>query len=144
MMQLELTERQYQTLLETFYMGEYMKQAYGNSADTNELAELGNILYETAYNSGLDEDVEFDKQMGGYVPTSEFEAECDDLINTYDENNFWEELIILMANKDVQAQGLTDMSSKEFQDAQKKMIAKYEKEFADNGVDNLSIAFGGK
>ncbi|MDR0940823.1 MAG: hypothetical protein LBM68_01205 [Bacteroidales bacterium] len=138
-MNIELTERQYQTLLETYYLGEYMKQAYGNSADTKELAELGNILYETAYNSGLDEDVEFDKQMGGYVPTAEFEAECDELINTYDENNFWEELIILMANKDVLAQGLTDMSSKEFQAAQKEMIAKYEKEFASNGIDNLSL-----
>ncbi len=138
-MNIELTERQFQTLLETYYLGEYMKQAYGNSADTKELAELGNVLYEAAYNAGLDEDVEFDKQMGGYVPTAEFEEECDEQINTYDENNFWEELIILMANRDVQAQGLTDMSSKEFQAAQKVLIAKYEKEFADNGIDNLLL-----
>ncbi|MDR2963960.1 MAG: hypothetical protein LBU90_10075 [Bacteroidales bacterium] len=138
-MNIELSERQFQTLLETYYIGEYMKQAYGNSDDSKELAELGNILYEAAYNAGLDEDVEFDKQLGGYAPTAEFEAECDDIINTYDENNFWEELIIQLANRDAQAQGLDDMSSKEFQAAQQVLIDKYEKEFAENGVDNLFV-----
>ena len=137
---IELSEKQLQDLLQLVYLGEWMTQAYGNNENTSELEELEQKLYSVAFNEGFDEDVEFDKKLGGYVPTAEFEEDCDALIEKYDEQTFWEELIIRMANKELAENGGGDLPQKEFEKQQNELIKKYEKEFQQNGVENI-VAF---
>ncbi len=140
MITLELTETQMQDLLQMVYLGEWMTQAYGNSEHAQDYEELIQKLYATAYNNGIESDVEFDKKMGGYVPTNEFESFCDDIISQYDEHTFWEELIMRMATKELQSQGGGQLSSAEYEKQLQKLIEKYEKECNTCGIENLSFS----
>lgn len=139
MIQIEFKESELQNLLELVYIGEWVKQAYGASKDAEDIDALEQKIYAAACTAGLDEDVEFDKKLGGYVPSQAFEEDCDAIIEAYDENAFWEELIIRMANKELKEQSLIDLPAKEFEKKQAEFIAKFEAEFAANGLDRLSL-----
>ena len=137
---IELNETQLQDLLQLVYLGEWVTQAYGNSENVSDLEELEQKLYSVAYNSGIESDVEFDKKLGGYVPTQEFEKFCDELIEKYDESTFWEELIIRMATKELTNNGGDALSSNEYEKKLNELIKKYEKEFNTNGIENLIVS----
>ena len=137
MAKIELTDKQFQNLLQLAYMGEWMLQAYEQADNAGEIDELMQKLYESAYRQGND-DIEFDKKMGGYVPCQEFEDDCDAAVEHYDEQTFWEELILRMANRDLQQNG-GKLPPKEFEKKQNELIQKYEKEFGKNGINNLIL-----
>ena len=138
MAKIELTDKQFQNLLQLAYMGEWMLQAYEQADNAGEIDELMQRLYESAYRQGND-DIEFDKKMGGYVPCQEFEDDCDASVEHYDEQTFWEELILRMANRDLQQNGGDKLPPKEFEKKQNELIQKYEKEFGKNGINNLIL-----
>ncbi|MDA3883759.1 MAG: hypothetical protein PF481_10805 [Bacteroidales bacterium] len=139
MIQLNLSENQFSHLLKLMYMGEWMLQAHNKDSYNVEVEELEQQLYSVAYNMGLDECADYDKKMGGYVPTEEFEEECDTDINAYDEQTFWEELIVRLADKKLEKKGAKNLSQKEFTSLQEKYITEYEEEFEQFGLDRLSI-----
>lgn len=139
MAKIELTDTQFQNLLQLAYLGEWVLQAYEPAENAGEIDDLEQKLYESAYRQGND-DIEFDKKLGGYVPCQEFEEDCDALIEKYDEHAFWEELIIRMANRDLKKMGGDKLSPKEFEKKQNELIQKYEKEFGKNGIDNLTLS----
>jgi hypothetical protein len=136
---IELNETQLQDLLQLVYLGEWVTQAYGNSENAADLEELEQKIYSVAYNNGIESDVAFDKKMGGYLPTPEFEEFCDEIIEKYDDNNFWEELIVRLANKELKANGGDSMSPSEMEKNLNELIKKYELEFHKNGIDNLVV-----
>lgn len=136
---IELTQTQIQDLLQLVYLGEWITQAYEDSEHAADLEELEQKIYEIAYSEGIESDVEFDKKLGGYVPTKEFEEFCDEIIEKYDENNFWEELIVRMASKELHAKGIDAVSTPEYEKQLQVLIQKYEQEFNKNGLDNLGI-----
>ena len=138
MAKIELTDKQFQNLLQLAYMGEWMLQAYEQADNAGEIDELMQKLYESAYRQGND-DIEFDKKMGGYAPCQEFEDDCDAAVEHYDEQTFWEELILRMANRDLQQNGGDKLPPKEFEKKQNELIQKYEKEFGKNGINNLTL-----
>ncbi len=138
MAKIELTDKQFQDLLQLLYMGEWVLQAYEPAPNANDVDALEQNLYESAYRQGND-DIEFDKKLGGYVPCEEFEEDCDAIIEKYDEHTFWEELIIRMANRDLEAMGASQLSPREYEKKQNELIKKYEKEFAVNGINNLTL-----
>lgn len=138
MAKIELTDKQFQDLLQLLYMGEWVLQAYEPAPNANDVDALEQTLYESAYRQGND-DIEFDKKLGGYVPCEEFEEDCDAIIEKYDEHTFWEELIIRMANRDLAAMGADQLPPREFEKKQNELIKKYEKEFAVNGINNLIL-----
>ncbi|MCQ2605090.1 MAG: hypothetical protein MJ204_00930 [Bacteroidales bacterium] len=138
MAKIELTDKQFQDLLQLLYMGEWVLQAYEPAPNANDVDALEQNLYESAYRQGND-DIEFDKKLGGYVPCEEFEEDCDAIIEKYDEHTFWEELIIRMANRDLAAMGADQLPPREFEKKQNELIKKYEKEFAMNGINNLIL-----
>jgi hypothetical protein len=139
MVELSLSENQFAHLLKLMYMGEWMLQAHNKNSYNVEVEELEQQLYSIAYNMGLDEYAEYDKKMGGYVPTEDFEEECDTDINSYDEQTFWEELIVRLADKKLEKEGAKNLSHKEFTKLQETYIAEYEKEFEEYGLDRLGI-----
>lgn len=138
MAQIELTNTQFQNLLQLAFLGEWVLQAYEPADNAGEIDSLEQNLYASAYRQGND-DIEYDKKLGGYVPCQEFEEDCDKIIEKYDEHTFWEELIIRMANRDLQKSGADKLPAKEFERKQNELIQKYEKEFAKNGIANLKL-----
>ena len=135
---IELSKTQLKNLLKLAYLGEWVLQAHDKDNYDKDLDDLEQELYTVAYNNGLDEDVEFDKKLGGYVPTKEFEEECDEDIEKYDENTFWEELIVRMSQLDLPTEE-EGASRKEIDKLQNQTIKALEKEFKDNGLDNLIL-----
>lgn len=140
MITLELTETQMQDMLQMVYLGEWMTQAYGSNEHAQEYEELIQKLYEVAHNNGIESDVNYDKKLGGYVPTDEFESFCDELIQQYDEHTFWEELIMRMATKELQAQGGETLSSVEYEKQLQILIRKYEQECNEHGIEHLTFS----
>ncbi|MCQ2959243.1 MAG: hypothetical protein MJ198_03525 [Bacteroidales bacterium] len=138
MAKIELNDQEFQDLLQLAYMGEWVLNAYESAPNAGNIDELEQKLYESAYRQGND-DIEFDKKLGGYVPCQEFEEDCDKIIQEYDEHTFWEELIIRLANRDLQEIGADKLPQKEFEKKQNELIQKYEKEFGKNGIDNLKL-----
>jgi len=139
MAKIELSRSQLKSLLKLAYLGEWVIQAHDKDNYDKEVDDLEQQLYTEAYNEGLDEEIEFDKKLGGYVPTPEFEEECDASIESYDENTFWEELIVRMSQKMLDSQDTSNMSNKEIEKLQNKYIEAFEKEFKENGLDNLEV-----
>lgn len=140
MITLELTETQMQDLLQMIYLGEWMTQAYGNNEHAQEYEELIQKLYAIAHNNGIESDVEFDKKMGGYVPTNEFETYCDELIQQYDEHTFWEELIMRLATKELMEQGGEQLKPDVYEKQLNILIQKYEKECNEYGIEHLKFS----
>lgn len=138
MAKIELTDKQFQDLLQLAYMGEWVLQAYEPAPNASDIDSLEQTLYESAYRQGND-DIEYDKKLGGYVPCEEFEEDCDAAIEKYDEHTFWEELILRMANRDLANIGADALPQKEYEKKQNELIQKYEKEFAKNGINNLTL-----
>ena len=138
MAKIELTDKQLQDLLQLMYMGEWVLQAYEPAPNAGDIETLKQLVYESAYRQGND-DIEFDKSSGGFGPCEEFEEDCDKTIEAYDDHTFWEELILRMANRDIEKQGADKLSTREFEKRQEELIKKYEKEFAENGINNLNI-----
>lgn len=139
MITLELTETQMQDLLQLVYSGEWMAQAYGTSEHAKDYEELLQQLYTVAHNNGIESDVEYDKKLGGYVPTAEFESYCDELIQQYDEHTFWEELIMRLATKELHENGGEGLASAEYEKQLNVLIKKYELECNTYGIDNFVI-----
>lgn len=138
MAKIELTNTQFQNLLQLAYLGEWVLQAYEPADNAGEIDSLEQTLYESAYRQGND-DIEYDKKLGGYVPCQEFESDCDKFIEKYDEHTFWEELIVRMANRDLQNLNADKLPPREFEKIQDELIQKYEKEFSKNGIDHLKL-----
>lgn len=136
---IELSHSQLNHLLELVYLGEWMRQAHSTDTYNVELENLEQELYAVAYNEGLDECAEFDKKLGGYVPSEELEAVCDEYIEQYDEQTFWEELIIRMAHKKLESEGALTPGTKEYETTQQKYIAEFEKEFKEHGLSRVAI-----
>ena len=88
MVTIELSSAQLNHLLELVYLGEWMRQAYTSDTYNVELENLEQKLYAIAYNQGLDESVEYDKKLGGYVPSKELEEACDEYIDAYHDQIF--------------------------------------------------------
>lgn len=139
MISLDLTESQFSRLLELVYLGEWVRQAHNKDTYDTEIENLEQLLYRTAYQEGLDEMVEYDKKLGGYVPSEEFEEACDEYIEQYDSQTFWEELIVRLAQKKLDSLHGSTLSSKEAEKQQAIYITEYEKEFEINGIERLDI-----
>lgn len=138
MITLEITETQMHDLLLLTYLGEWMLQAHQSVDYAQDIEELQNKLLETAYNAGLDSDVEFDSKLGGHVHSSQLEKHCGDLIQQYDEQNFWEEFVMRMADKKFQ-DSKEDMTTKDYEKKLLNAIYEIEQECNANGLQNVII-----
>ena len=139
MVSLNLTQSQLSRLIELLYLGEWMRQAHNKDTYDVEIENLEQALFQAAYNEGLDDLVEYDNKLGGYVPSEELEEKCDAHIEQYDDQTFWEELIVRLAQKKLEKQKNTLLSSKELEKLQSSFISEYEKEFEAHGLNRLDI-----
>ncbi len=139
MVTIELSSAQLNHLLELVYLGEWMRQAYTSDTYNVELENLEQKLYAIAYNQGLDESVEYDKKLGGYVPSKELEEACDEYIDEYDDQIFWEELIIRMAQNKLELHTEVMPETKEYKKLQQEYITEFENEFKEHGLARIKI-----
>jgi hypothetical protein len=84
-MNIDFTKKQFQTLLELLYFGEWVANSYKIKEDKlyKESDNLEQHIFSFASRFGLEEWIEYDQQMKKYVPTLTLEEKFHPLIEKY-------------------------------------------------------------
>jgi hypothetical protein len=83
---IELTDKEYKTLLKILYCGEWVLNSYKTNQDKiyRETESLEQYIFSFADKAGLGKWIELDADTGMYFPTPGMEEELDKYIDKYD------------------------------------------------------------
>lgn len=142
-MQLNLTEKQYATLVKLVYLGNWL--ANSHRTPDEELAEFSRVedlVYAASAGCPGMEGIER-YEDGSYGPTAAFEDAILPLIDDYDDGCFWSELSYRLACRDLCETVGEDAAKAMVSEERSDLIAGYEerymREFVDHGLDNLRL-----
>jgi hypothetical protein len=144
-MNLQLTKAELKNLIKLAYLGNWMANSWRLSDKIEELDEMEARLLDLAAANGLTDLVDQFEEEGKTiaVPTEELEEELEEMIDFYDDNTFWDQLIHRMAVRDYARKygedAVEDLYTTEGMENEKPFIEKYEKEFYENGLDRLEL-----
>ncbi len=147
-MKINFTKEQYETLLKAVYLGNWMFNSIDDNPEKNAFDEIEEHLCAFAKDFGLEEYVEHDQKDKTFYPSRALEEdkEVSEAIDRYDDYTFWDKLISSLAARDVfnkhGEEKFDKLSEKEFFVEEQSFAEKYEKEFAKNGVKNLTMPRG--
>lgn len=147
-MKINFTKQQYELLLKIVYMGNGMINSVADESEENEFDDLEGYIYSFAKDFDLETYVEYDKEDKTYYPSQKLEEDeaVLDYIQRYDDNTFWDKLLFNLVRRDMdKAYGedtVEKMSEEEYVAKEKSFFEKYEKEFAKNSLNNLTIKIG--
>ena len=145
-MEIKVTKKQYKDLMRLVYIGNWLVNAFRMEHEhIKKYNDIEQYIFSFAQEAGLKKYIEYVEKYGKFFPTRELEEdeEIIELIDEYENEIFWDELINRSA--------LRDLINKYGEDTIKKMsleerikkkspfIEKYEREFEENGIKNLII-----
>jgi len=146
MIEIKLTDEQYENLIKLVYLGTWMINGIRTPDDLVEKYEdLAHYIYSHAKREIRDKYFEFDEESKRLIPTREFEEdpELDEIIDDYNEEVFWNELIFRLAGRDLLKKygedAIRNMSLEERAEKEYPLLQMYEEEFIKNGIKNLEI-----
>jgi len=134
----ELSQDQYKELLKLVYVGDWVIDEPENIV----LNDLVQTIFAKAKDAGLDKIIDFDKNAGLYLPSLEFDEEVIDIIDDYEEECFWDQLIFRLADRDMQkklGEKANKMSLEDKMEHLDPLTKKYIKEFEEHGLDNVKV-----
>ncbi len=144
-MKINLTKKQYETLIKLIYLGEWVGNAHRTDDRVREFEELEQYILSFYKDFGMQRYITYDERLKMFFPTAEFEDETkvDEYIEEYNDNTFWEELIYRLANRDlIERYGEDAVENMDWEERMRKeeiFIEEYEEEFGRHGVKNLVI-----
>lgn len=147
-MKITFTKEQYETLLKAVYMGNWMVNSTSEETEENLFDTLEEYVFSFAKDFDLEHYAVYVKENKAYHPSRQMEEdeEVDEYIQNYDDNSFWEKLIFNLSRRDMEKKygeaAVEKMSDEELIIKEKPFAEKYEKEFAKNGLKNLTISDG--
>ena len=147
---IELAKDQFEALLKLVYLGNWLANAQRDGSKENphleEYKAIENYIFSFAKQFGLDEYVDDEEAASGkFYPTRMFEEETDvqKLIEEYDDETFWDELINSLGDRDFFKQYSKDeiqkMSQEERFEKLYKFIDKWADEINNHGIERLKI-----
>lgn len=145
MIEIKLTKEQYEDLIKLVYLGNWIINASRTEDIIEKYENLTQYIYSFAKEAGLEKYFEYDKKFNKFFPTEEFEKNTDikDFLDEYNDEVFWQELIFRMAGRDLVRkygeEAIRKMPFKERMILEYPFIEKYDKEFSENGIENLEI-----
>jgi len=143
-MKINLTKKQYETLVKLVYMGVYMVEV-SSDPEENEYTEMEEYISSLAKNFNLEHLVEYYEDEKRYYPSLEIEddEEIVGFIQNYNDDIFWEKLIYSLARCDFineyREDKIEKMTDEESFVKFQPFVHKYEKEFSKNGLKNIKI-----
>jgi hypothetical protein len=143
-MKIELTKSQYETLLKTVYLANWVASA-ASEEEGHEYEDFEQYVLSLAKDFGFEGYAGYDDKEEAYYPTEEFEDKTGiiDVVGDYNMHTVWEEMVLSLARRDLVAQHgeekVQEMSDEELMEKEYPFILKYEDEFRDNGFQNLAI-----
>ncbi|HEK86219.1 MAG: hypothetical protein ACPLZD_03770 [Candidatus Saccharicenans sp.] len=142
-MEIKLSEKQYEKLLDLVYLGNWMINAYRTEDHLDEYAQVVSQIFQQAAEAGMEGKAVKDEIENIYLPSYDFEESLVDYIAEYDSFCFWEELINRLAERDaIKEFGTTpidEIDLEEFLEKKNKYLKKYEQEVEENGIKYLEL-----
>jgi len=141
-MEIHLSQQQFETLLKTVYMGNWLVNAIRvRGSEVPEFMELEQYLWKLALRDGFDRFVEFDATLSQFLPLEEFHEMLQPFIDEYDDEAFWDGLVDRLADRDF-AETYADAASMDQDERFEKLevfVDKYEAEIEEYGADRLRV-----
>jgi hypothetical protein len=144
-MKINFTKKEYQTLVEMLLVADWVITGHEEEEreTTKPYKELRKKVLSHHKEMGMADAFEYSPEHDEYFETAAYEANGPHMrfIDEYDEQVFWEELATRLAHRDIAAEetlsvkeplGETELTKKLVE-----LIARYEEEFAENGLDNI-------
>ena len=147
-MKIEFSKAEYRTLIELLYLAEWMLSAYDEEPDPAKERHylLCQKIYASAKAMGCEALIESSKELRAYVPTQKLEEmeSLREVIETYNAESFWEQLIERLIERDMTA-SLSSMpkepaTPEEYWELAAPIEERYSTEFSSNGVRRLKIS----
>ena len=147
-MKINITKKEYTVLLEILQMAVWVLQAHRSDEpeDRKKYMDFEQKILGFAKDYGCDHLVQFDRKLGKFFPTREFEDTSPgmDFIEESENESFWEELVDRLTTRDL----FREMSEEEYGKLEilerfrrrEPFEAKYWKEFETHGLERLEIA----
>ena len=145
-MKINFTKKQYETLLKAVYMGNWLANSTSEETEENPFDALEEYVFSFAKDFDLEHYAVYVKENNTYYPSRQMEEdeEVNEYIDRYDDYIFWDELIFDLARRDMEKkygeEAIKKMSEEECLLKEQPFAEKYEKEFAKNGLKNLTIS----
>lgn len=140
---LNLSNEELKKLTKLIFLGEWMTNAFKPLQQVDVFDDIEQKVYQLVAEAGISNIVEYDDKEESYFITEDFDDECMQIAEDYEDKAFWTELLSRLADRDLLEKLSTiDMNNvDEMVLLQKKneIIEKYESEFEKNGLDNLVI-----
>lgn len=148
-MKINLTKKEYETLLDVLYIADWVTRAHEEEASPalSHFKEFEQRIMSLAGEYGLDDCVDRNKETGLYYLTKQHlnGSDVTAKIENFENATFWEELLERLARRDFIRQygeaAILKMPVSERFEKEIKFFEKYDKEFGINGLDNL-VALG--
>lgn len=137
-MKFDLTQEQYQRLVELVYFGEWLVNA-SRTKPIDKYEDIQQYIYSFAKDNDLPF-MNYHKNFDSYELTNEYEKSIHHYIDEYDENIFLEQLVHKLADRDLFRQiGPVSKLTDAHQELRYELIDKYTEELNKNGLKNLVI-----
>ncbi len=145
-MNIEFTKEQYEQLIKVVYLGNWMANADRTDDAIAEYEDIQEYILSHAKDFGVEHLAETDEESEGqFFPSRELESDenVERVIEEYDDDAFWEELIERLTIKEifslVSEDALKEMKEEDFVELYESVREKYEEEFEESGLMNLDL-----
>lgn len=142
-MKLELTKEEFERLLQVVYAGNWLINGLREDPLDDFLNVEQKVFELSREMNGGTELVKWDKKYQQYLPSAKLESMMEELIDDYDENLFWNELIQRMAARDILAEKGEDaveaMDETEENELLHKYSEPYSNAFETHGIRDLKL-----
>jgi hypothetical protein len=142
-MEIELSQQQFETLLKCVHLGDWMVNAIPEPGSyISEFEELEQFLSSLAHRAGFHDVVEFDPTLSQFFLKEECHEKLQPFIDEYDDGTFWNGLVDRLADRDfseTHGDSARAMGQDERFARLSPFVEKYEAVVEDHGVGRLRI-----
>lgn len=142
-MQINVTQAQYEKLMELVYLGNWMVNSYRGEERLEDYDRTAEHILSFAPAAGCQDRVEFDEFEGRYFPSRKLDEDLKPFVDDYDDDVFWNLLIDRLAERDlIRARGEEAVDKMEWDEYSRNVepyVKKYEKEIDESGIEHLEI-----
>jgi hypothetical protein len=143
MVQMEYSEAEFRKLLEIVCLADWVKNAHAGPDSTVNPYSVEQKIYKGAIAAGCGDLVTYDAKKNVYSPSKNLEEKFHEVLDEYNDETFWEELVTRMAIRDVEEErgqaALEKMSPEEQLRALRQWEERYQAETETHGIDRLEI-----
>lgn len=140
---LELTQDQYLDLVKLMYLGNAVASEIMPEEATDRLEELEHHVMAASGPKKGNLHIGYDKKDDAYFLADDLEEELENQMDEYEENLFWEQLVLLLSLRDLRLKytekQLDAMSEDKLDKAIEEIQNFYINEFDENDLDNLKV-----